>query len=354
MHKHRGVRAAVLLVLLSLVATVARADQLDDYVKARMKEFALPGVSLVILEDGKITKTGSYGVADVARGTPVAPETVFKIGSVSKQFIATGIMLLVQDGRLKVDDPVSKYLDGTPPAWQPITIRHLLTHTGGIVRESPAFDPMKVQSDADVVKAAYPLPLRFTPGEKWEYCNVGYFALAEIITRVSGKPWTQFMNERVFKPAGMLMTAPTNVTPTLPNRALGYDGKDNSKLADEWVALRPSGAFLSTVLDLAKWDALLYTNTILSEASRREMWTAARFNAGAAAEYGFGWRVTKHNGHNRVGHGGSLPGFTAYYGRFLDERVSVIVLTNGGDSDAGGIAHGVADLYLKQKPLVTR
>ena len=208
MHQRRvpATVIAVTFVLLSLVTTAARTDRIDDYVRERMKEFSLPSVSLAIVDDGKVAKVGSYGLADVARGTPAAPDTVYKIGSVSKQFIATGIMLLVQDGRLKVDDPISRYLEGTPPAWQPITIRHLLTHTSGIVRESPAFDPMKVQSDADVIKAAYPLPLRFEPGSKWEYCNVGYFALAQIITKVSGQPWTQFMHERVFKPAGMMVT----------------------------------------------------------------------------------------------------------------------------------------------------
>jgi CubicO group peptidase (beta-lactamase class C family) len=342
---------AVTLVLLSLVATVARADQIDDFVRARMQQFALPGVSLALVEEGKVTKIGSYGMADVAHGTPVVPETVFKIGSVSKQFIASAIMLLVQDGRLKVDDPVSRYLPDAPPAWQPLTIRHLLTHTGGLVRESPAFDPAKVQSDADVIKAAYPLPLRFEPGAKWEYSNVGYFTLAEIITRVSGRPWTQFMQERVFKPAGMMVTAPTNITPTLPNRALGYAGKDNQKPADDWIALRPSGAFLSTVGDLAKWDALLYTNKLLNEASRREMWTRARLNAGSTADYGFGWQVDtlKKNGRHVVSHGGSLPGFRAYFARYTDERVTVILLTNGEDVGLADVANGIADLYLADK-----
>jgi D-alanyl-D-alanine carboxypeptidase len=349
------VRAAATVVMLSLVAAVARADQLDDFVKERMKAFALPSVSIAIVEEGKIVKVGAYGLSDVARGTPATPETVYKIGSVSKQFIATAIMLLAQDGRLKVDDPIGKYLDGTPPTWQPITIRHLLTHTGGIVRESPAFDPWKVQSDADVIKAAYPLPLRFTPGSKWEYCNVGYFSLAEIVTKVSGKPWQQFMQERVFKPAGMMVTAPTNVMPTLPNRARGYTGNDNQKQADEWTALRPSGAFLSTVGDLAKWDALLYTNKFLSEASRREMWTPVRLSDGATHPYGFGWYTETKNGRNVVWHGGSLPGFRAWFGRFPDERVTVILLTNGDDGDVMSVANGLADLYLKQKQqLLTR
>lgn len=341
---------ALVFVLLSLVATAARTDRIDDYVQARMKEFSVPSVSMAIVEDGKIAKLGSYGLADVARGTKAAPETVYKIGSVSKQFIATGIMLLVQDGRLKVDDPISRYLEGTPPAWQPITIRHLLTHTSGIVRESPAFDPHKVKTDAEVIRGAYGEALRFPTGTKWEYCNVGYFALAEIITKVSSKPWTQFMHERVFKPAGMMATAPTNITPTLPNRARGYAGKDNQNPADEWVALRASGAFLSTVEDLAKWDALLYTDKFLREATRREMWTPAKLNDGTATSYGFGWNIqTRENGRHVVLHGGSLPGFTSQMMRFMNEKVTVILLTNAGDVDAGGIANGIADLYLTDR-----
>ena len=358
MHQRRvpATVIAVTFVLLSLVTTAARTDRIDDYVRQRMKEFSLPSVSLAIVDDGKVAKVGSYGLADVARGTPAAPDTVYKIGSVSKQFIATGIMLLVQDGRLKVDDPISRYLEGTPPAWQPITIRHLLTHTSGIVRESPAFDPHKVKSDAEVVSGAYGEALRFPPGTKWEYCNVGYFALAQIITKVSGKPWTQFMQERVFKPAGMTLTAPTNITPTLPHRALGYAGKDNQKPAEEWVALRPSGAFLSTVGDLAKWDALLYTNKVLSEASRREMWTPALLNDGTATSYGYGWTIqTLKNGRHVIQHGGSLPGFRAYFARYTDEKVTVIVLTNADDVDAGSVGNGVADLYLtdRQQPAQT-
>jgi D-alanyl-D-alanine carboxypeptidase len=252
----------------------------------------------------------------------------------------------VQEGRLDVDDRIGRYLDGTPPAWEPITIRHLLTHTGGIIRESPAFDPWKVQSDADVIKAAYAVPLRFPPGTKWEYCNTGYFALAQIITRVSGRRWHQFLEEKVFRPSGMSMTAPTNVTPTLANRALGYTGDDHARVADDWRALRPSGAFLSTVLDLAKWDALLYTDTVLTQATRRQMWTPARLNDGTPVDYGFGWTVRTLNGHRVVSHGGALPGFKAQLVRFVDDGVTVAVLTNGDDVDLESIARGVAMLHL--------
>src|SRR5215475_2825658 len=194
------------ILLLLLQTSAARADKVDDYIKAEMQKQRIPGLSLAVVKEGKIIKAEGYGLANVEHNIPARPDTIFKIGSVSKQFIATGIMLLVQEGKISLGDKVGKYLDGTPESWNGITIRHLLTHTSGIVREGPGFDPFKDQKDFDVIKTAYPLPLRFAPGEKYEYCNVGYFSLAEIIARISGKSWGDFINERVFAPLGMTAT----------------------------------------------------------------------------------------------------------------------------------------------------
>src|SRR5580765_5531621 len=166
------------LLLILTTAFAIRADKVDDYVKAEMLKQHIPGVSLAVVKDGKIIKAEGYGLANIELNVPARPETVFKIGSVSKQFISAGILLLIQEGKISLDDSISKFLDGTPDTWKPITIRHLLTHTSGIVREAPGFDPLKVQSDADVIKTAYSLPLRFAPGTKWEYANTGYFVLA--------------------------------------------------------------------------------------------------------------------------------------------------------------------------------
>ena len=186
-----------------------RADNVDDYVKAEMKRQHIPGVSVAVIKDGKVIKAEGYGMANVELNVPARPETVYKIGSVSKQFIAAGVLLLVQDGKLSLDDKISKFLEGTPDTWREITVQHLLTHTSGIVREAPGFDPLKIQDDAEVIKTAYNLPLRFAPGEKWEYCNVGYFSLAEIIRKVSGKPWSDYLSERLFTPLEMNATRAT-------------------------------------------------------------------------------------------------------------------------------------------------
>ena len=345
MHIKRTSFLALALILTAAVA--ARADKVDDYLKAEMQKQHIPGISIAVLKDGKIIKTEGYGLANVELNVPAKPDTVYKIGSVSKQFIASGIMLLIEDGKVSLDDKISKFLDGTPDTWKEITVRHLLTHTSGIVREAPGFDPLKIQNDADVIKTAYPLPLRFAPGEKWEYCNVGYFTFAEIIRKVTGKPWGDYLKERVFAPLEMNATRTTNMTELVENRANGYRWR-NGKLenSDIYFALRPSGAFLSTVLDLAKWDAALYTDKILKQSFREMMWTPVKLNTGATQPYGFGWELEPVNGHRRVNHGGSLPGFRAQLARFVDDKLTVIILTNSDNANPSPLALGVAALYI--------
>jgi D-alanyl-D-alanine carboxypeptidase len=340
-------RTWIFVVLLVFQAIPVRADKVDDTVRAEMQKQRIPGLSIAVVKEGKVVKAEGYGLANVEHQAPARPETVYKIASVSKQFFATGIMLLAQDGRLSVDDKVGKHLDGATEIWKDITLRHLLTHTSGIVREAPGFDPFKVQPDFDVIKTAFGLPLRFTPGEKYEYCNVGYFSLAEIITRLSGKPWHEFLNERVFAPSGMTATLPTTASGIVPNRADGYEwNKGQLRNATDYLAMRPSGAFLSSVLDLAKWDAQLYTDRILTAATREQMWTPVRLNSGVSHPYGFGWELRPMGSHKRASHGGSLPGFRSHYSRFLDDRLSIIVLTNCDSAMPEPIARGIAAVYL--------
>lgn len=341
-------RTQCVALLLVLVAALGiRADTVDDYVKATMLKQHIPGLSLAVIKDGKIIKAEGYGLANVELNVPARADTVYKIGSVSKQFLAAGILLLAQEGKLSLDDPISKYLDETPETWKPITIRHLLTHTSGIIREGPAFDPLKIQSDADVIKSAYSQPLRFTPGEKWEYCNVGYFSLAEIIRKVSGKPWGDYLNEAVFKPLGMNDTRTTTMTDLVMNRANGYgwrDGKYHN--AAIYLALRPSGAFLSSVVDLAKWDAALYTERFIKQTTREQMWSEVKLNSGKTHPYGYGWELETVGGHKLVNHGGTLPGFRAQLARFIDDRITVVVLTNSNSADPKNIALDVAEFYI--------
>lgn len=347
MKRHINRTSLFALLLLFVTTVAAQADKVDDYVKAEMQKQHVPGISIAVMKDGKIIKAEGYGLANVELNVPARPETVYQIGSVSKQLISAGILLLIQDGKLSLDDKISQFLEGTPDTWKEITIRHLLTHTSGIVREAPGFDPFKIQADADVIKTAYPLPLRFAPGEKWEYCNVGYFSLAEIIRKLSGKPWGDFLKERLFLPLEMNVTRTTTVTEIISNRAGGYVWRNN-KLdnATSFFALRPSGAFLSSVLDLAKWDAALYTDKILKPSTLSQMWAPVKLNSGTTHPYGFGWELSSVAGHKLVHHGGSLPGFRAQIARFVDDKLTVVVLTNGDNANPNSIALGIAALYI--------
>jgi CubicO group peptidase (beta-lactamase class C family) len=193
------------------------------------------------------------------------------------------------------------------------------------------------------------VPLRFAPGEKWEYSNTGYFVLAEIIRKVSGQPWHEYLHDKVFRPSGMTTTFPTNTKEPLTNRAVGYTDNDKLLKVDPAPALRPSGGFLSTVLDMAKWDAMLYTDRILTEATRLQMWTPVRLKDGTSYPYGFGWQVEDLGGRKLVHHGGGGPGARAKFARFVDDRLTIIVLMNMDDVDVDSIVYGVANFYLPRK-----
>src|SRR5438132_24515 len=163
--------AFVIVCLLSAIP--ARADRIDDFITAQMDAQHIKGLSLAVIRDNQIIKSAGYGMANVELCVPAKPETVYKIGSISKQFIAAGIMLLTQEGKISLDDKARKFLAGAPDTWKDITIRHLLTHTSGLGRDAPGFDRLKEQSDADVIKSAYALPLLFKPGANWRYSNCG-------------------------------------------------------------------------------------------------------------------------------------------------------------------------------------
>ena len=340
----------LVLVLLPVFAPLLRADAVDDLVNAELARQQIPGLALAVMKDGKLAKSAGYGLANVEEKVPVRPETVFRIASVGKQFIATGILLLVEDGKMTLDDRLGALLDDAPPTWAPLTVRQLLSHTSGLVRESPGYLPILRQPDINVIRAAYPLPLQFTPGEKYQYSNVGYFTLAEIIRRKGGQPWPEFIAARVFRPAQLDATATTDQPPHGP-RATGYAGKEGKWTpVTDALALRPSGAFHSTVLDLAKWDRVLDGDTVLKPSSRKELWTRIRLNDGSTHDYGLGWAVTAKGGRDMVRHGGSQSGFRTEYLRFPKERVTVIVLANADEAKPAVFAERVAELFLPATP----
>lgn len=336
-----------LLLFWAVAAHAQVVDPADSLILAEMQKTGIPGAALAVIKDGKVIKKSGYGLANIETQTPVSSASVFKIASVSKPMIAMGIMMLSEEGKLQLDDPVSKYLPATPDTWKPVTIRHFLSHTSGVVRESPGFDGYLIQPDTHVIKAAYKEPLRFTPGEKYEYCNVGYYSLAEIIRKVSGKPWHEFLTERIFGPLAMTATRTTSFTDIVPHRVNAYS-LQGGKLENTFpfLTLRPSGAFLSSLDDLIRWNEALTRHQLLKPESYQAMWTPFRLNNGTDSEYGLGWSIDRQNNRRRVRHGGSLNGFKSEFVHYRDERLTVILLTNLNEAVPAGIAGKVAELYL--------
>lgn len=325
----------------------------DEYIRSMMSKKHIPGLSVAVLKEGKILKMQSYGLANIETRSPATSQTVYKIASLSKQFIAAGVMLLKQDGKIDLDSPINRYLDSLPSDWQGISVRNLLTHTSGLVRDAPDFDPLKVRPLSEDIKAIYHLPLDFTPGTQWDYSNMNYYVLAAIIEKVTGTNWAAWISKHIFDPAGMNQTRTCSMTDLVPNRAGGYKttsaGWEN---AEAWPALRPSGAFLSCIVDLAKWDRMLYNDKLLTTTSKKQMWTAMKLNDGKNTHYGFGWFIDSVNNHLHVHHSGFVPGFRSDFERFPDDKLTIIVLTNVGSANAERMAQNIAGFFMPAlKPL---
>lgn len=352
------------LVGLSLLtlAVATQADPIDDYIKRQMKLQHLPGLSLAVVKDGKVIKAKGYGWANIETNTQATPETVYQIQSITKQFTATGIMMLVEQGKLNLDASVGTYLDGTPDTWKNITLRHLLTHTSGIKDyiNEPTQNLRLDVTDQEVFQAAVPRPLNFPVGEQYAYSNTNYHLLGMILHKLSGKPYGEFLRERIFEPLGMKDTRILTLSEIIPNRASGYrwDGKEfrNGDYIAASVLGYAGGGIRSTVLDIAKWDAALYGEKLLKKPSLEQMWTPAKLNNGTLTNYGFGWGLGAVRGHRFVSHtGGHLTGFTTVITRFLEDKLTVIVFTNQtGASNPTSIAQGVARFHIPALALPRR
>lgn len=328
-----------------------RGDPIEDYVKGEMERHQIPGVALTVISHGKAVKTAEYGQADLELRAPVTPQTVFEIGSITKQFTAAGILLLVQDGKLSVDEKINRYLPKAPETWKDITIRHLLTHTSGLKSYTglDGFELRRHLTQAQFIAAIAVQPLEFQPGDSWKYCNTGFNLLGFIIESVSKQSYWDFMYERVFRPLGMNST--TNRLPALiiPNRASGYEQTNHILINrdHDLTDVFSAGALVSTVGDLVKWNSALDGDALFTPSTKAEMWTPTKLNNGKPTHYGFGWFIDTFNGRKNIGHSGSTSGFSASIQRFPDDELAVIVLTNTDEQIASTLARKVAEQYLK-------
>ncbi len=333
--------------------------QVDEVVRAQMREQNIPGVSLAVMRGGKIIKASGYGLANIELNVPMEPHMVFHSGSLAKAFTATAVMMLVEEGKIGLDDKISRYLPESPAMWNEVTIRRLLTHTSGI-RDyfgedgDELFDFHQNFTEDELVRKFAAQTMRFPPGEKWSYCNAGYIILGVVIHRVAGKFWFDFVKERIFDPLGMMSTRLISIDDIIPNRVSGYHIVNGQRKNDEWLApswcTTPDGSLYINVFDMAKWDAALYTEKLIKRSTLEQMWTPVKLNDGTTYPYGFAWRISEVNGHRRITHDGVDFAFTNRFARYVNDRLSVIIFINMGEDDEAEMptrmADNVAAIYI--------
>jgi CubicO group peptidase (beta-lactamase class C family) len=321
----------------------------DTYMQASVRFDQFSGTVLVA-RDGVSIFNRSYGMANYELSVPNSPDTIYRIGSLTKQFTALAIMQLQERGRLNLAHPICNYLDTCPDAWRAITIRHLLTHTSGIPNFSslPDWDErLAVQpyTPTEFVGLFRDLPLQFEPGADFRYSNSGYMLLGLIVQRASGQSYEAFLRDNIFTPLGMNHTGHHNPRALLPNRANGYDWAANGFVNAEYeytVTPEANGALYSTAADLLRWDQALYTEQLVSRRALDEIFTSVRNN------YGYGWIIGEVHGRQRHGHSGSIGGFSSYIARFPAEHVTVIVLSNSDRTSATKVANDLAAIAFSE------
>lgn len=344
--------------MLSVLACAAvSADPVDDIVQAEMKKGQIPGVAIGVVHQGKVVKVAGYGLADVEQKTPVTPHTLFQIQSITKTFTASAIMLLEIDGKLKIDDPVSKHLDGTPEIWKDITIRHLLSHTSGIrdfINELQSNLRLEI-SEQKVFDEAVKRPLNFPAGTQHAYSNTNFHLLAMILRRHTCESWGEVVRKRLLEPAGMSSSRLMSWDDIIPDRARGYRrtifgfGLRNGDFVAQSILAYAGGGILSNVDDMTKWELALRNETLLKKETLQQMWTPAKLANGKSVEYGLGWGVDWKAEHPTVAHsGGHITGFSTLHLRYVRDDLAVIVLTNLYGANHYRIATRIAGHYVRE------
>jgi CubicO group peptidase (beta-lactamase class C family) len=329
----------------------------DRMIRAEMNRQHIPGLALMVSRHEHVIRAEGYGLANIELQAAVKPATLFQSGSIGKQFAATGVMMLVEAGRIRLDDPLVKFFPGGPPWWKEATVRELLSHTAGFADYPKKMDMRKDYTEEEILAIAESSPPAYAPGTGWSYSNLGYATLGILIHQVTGEFYGDFLQEKIFKPLQMSTTRIINEADIIPNRAAGYRLVNGELKNQEWVApslnTSADGSLYFTIIDLAKWDAALYTDRLLKASSLQTMWTVATLSDGKPndAGYGFGWFIRSRYGHRVIEHGGQWQGFRTQISRYVDDGLTVVVLTNLAEADPQRIADSAAKLYLPDTSL---
>ena len=292
----------LLILGCALVAAPVWGDEVDDFVRATMEKHKTPGIAIAVVREGKPARVQGYGLANIELEVPVTPATIFQTASVGKQFAAAGILLLAEQGKLKLDDPLALHFPSAPASWHRITIRHLLTHTSGISdSQDDAYEARRDYTEEEFLKISMKFPLEFAPGSQWSYCNAGYMILGILTSKLTDMHWSEFLKQRIFEPAGMTTARVISESDIIKNRADGYERNEEGELRNqEWVPPSDNtladGSLYVTARDMVAWDAALRERRLLSEASYDAWWTPVSLGDGITFPYGFGWSLSEQRG----------------------------------------------------------
>jgi CubicO group peptidase (beta-lactamase class C family) len=331
--------------------TIRNISQVDQLLTTRVAQRQFSG-SVLIAQDGQVLLSKGYSMADWDEHVSNTPHTKFYVGSITKQFTAMAILILQEQGKLHVQDHICSYIVPCPAQWQPLTIHHLLTHSSGI----PDLDDSSLSyaSPKAWIASFDGVGLVFTPGGQFSYCNVCYQILAYVVEQVSGEPYSTFLQQAIFDPLQMQNTGFDPHYLSLPDHAVGYASwqvKDISigeDVAPQWSFLFGAGLLYSTVEDLYRWDQGLYANTLVSQETLNEAFTPYLPSQYPGSSYGYGWFIAKAPtpGHRLLWHDGQIDGFRNYIGRYIDDQVTIIVLSNLSRLDELALAHTLEQLVF--------
>jgi D-alanyl-D-alanine carboxypeptidase len=343
MNKRPTILALIILVSVPALALAGAAvpapdKALAEKIDAVMSEVykpGQPGAAVIVRKNGQTLFRKGYGLADLELKVPVEPDMVFRLGSITKQFTAVAVLMLAQEGKLGLQDEITKFLPDYPVQGRTITVEHLLTHTSGIqsYTDMPEWLPLmrKDMTLTELIDLFKSKPMPFEPGEGWAYNNSGYILLGAIIEKVSGKTYEAFLDERVFKPLGMKGSYYGSAERIIPRRIPGYQlGKGGFVNAPYLSMTQPyaAGSLLSNVDDLAVWSDAVFSGKLVKKEWLDKAFAPFKLKNGESSGYGYGWFIAEFAGHRSVEHGGGINGFTTYEMTFPEDGLFLAVLTN--------------------------
>jgi CubicO group peptidase (beta-lactamase class C family) len=314
-----------------------------------------PGAAVIVVRNGDVIFRKGQGMANLELDVPIEPDMVFRLGSITKQFTAVAILMLAEQGKLELDDSISKFLPDYPTHDYLITVKHLLTHTSGIksYTSMPEWPPLwrkdfTVQELIDFFKYQ---PMESAPGKRWAYNNSGYILLGAIMEKASGQTYEQFIQQNIFEPLGMKQSYYDNPSQIIRRRVAGYDKSSEGFTNAAYLSMTQpyaAGALASSVDDLVLWDSALYTEQLLKQETLKQAHISHQLTNGSSTAYGYGWEISEYAGHRLIEHGGGIHGFRTRAIRMPDDRVFVAILSNNGGTDPGLLAFKIAALAIGQ------